>query len=94
MSTYLPRIRRYWQTYLPEQTASLPDPESFFVNLDKQVAAKVSELADEQMQNQPPTTSFEARQGRRMQAIRTAEEQVLPEMVFLPPEPGTEHLEM
>lgn len=93
-SRYEQLARTYWETYLPEQTASLPDPTSFFASLSEQVSDEVDSEAQSILDSMPKATDPSAKVGQRLQAIRDAEHRVLADLVFLTPEPGTEDLEM
>jgi hypothetical protein len=86
--------RRYWETYLPSRVAAIPPEqrETFFTEMGDQVASEIATQTPGLVQDQDETDylSMVGAQGR---ARKQAEEMVLGESVYLPPEPGTEDLE-
>ena len=88
-SRHAETARRYWETYLPSATAELDDPTAYFEDLGRQV-----ELQIEAALLTPPTVDEEAtpreKEATFQATARAAEESALQDLVFLPPEPGTE----
>jgi hypothetical protein len=89
MSQYEQTARNYWETYLPSATAELDDPTTFFRELAQQVEDQIESAV-----LTPPTVDPEASAADREQAyaaaLRAARETALADLVYLPPEPGTE----
>jgi hypothetical protein len=92
--SYATLARRYWETYLPQQTATLADPDSFFLNLEQQVKDRIQGEVDDAEPTLPTSDDPLVKAGARRAAIRAAEADALNDLVYLPPEPGTEHLEL
>ncbi|WP_216893445.1 hypothetical protein [Nocardia alni] len=84
---------RYWQTYRPKALHQLGDPAAqtaYFHALDLNVSERIGTLTDELLAKLPLTQRATARNATRAQAT----EIVYAEKIWLPKEPGTEHLEM
>lgn len=95
MNQYGNQALDYWRAHRPDSYAGLADPLGFFRELGERVAAQVDELAQQLYARDPaPAGESEAdNQARRAALRRQAEEVVLAELVFLPPEqaqPGFE----
>lgn len=87
-ATYASRAKAYWQTYLPSQFATIEDPEQFFLSLGQQVMEQVVEAG--QSVRLPSTPDSRQLVAARQGAMLQAEEIAMADLVFLPPEPGTE----
>lgn len=89
MARFAETARRYWQTYLPSQYATIEDPETFFRDLSEQVedqiAAQLTTVPDV-----PAGASPQERVAIHEAQRRAAQEVALADLVFLRPEPGTE----
>jgi hypothetical protein len=84
---------QYWQTYRPKALKQLGDPAAqatYFYVLDLSVMEQIGTLTDELMGRLPLEQRATARSSMRAQAT----EIVYAERIWLPKEPGTEHLEM
>lgn len=79
-------IERHWRTFRPQATAGLSDPHQFFLDLGARAEQMVEELTTQLLDREPPETDFLARQQQLLRAQRQAEEIVLANEVFLPPE--------
>lgn len=90
---YAAIARTYWTTYLPTQVASMEDAEAHFRVLGEEVAEAVATTVEQIVSTQPKPEGAAAQVAARKAALREAREIVLAEMVYLPPEPGTAHLE-
>lgn len=75
----------------PGAYAAIEDPVRHFTALGEQIQAAVTAARDEILGNRRPHESLEEYRSRGHQAMRTAEETVLADLVWLPPEPeGTQ----
>jgi tetratricopeptide (TPR) repeat protein len=79
MNRYGAMAQRYWQQWLPEQYASMTDPDGFFSALGEEVARQIDELADELAGTDRLGDGYLAQVGRLMAARAQAEEVVLRE---------------
>lgn len=94
-SLYEARARRHWETFLPEATANLEDPEEHFRVLGVRVEGLVQDLAAQLAEREMPTSPTEDQKiETREWALRTAEEVVMADEVYLPPEKGAEDNEL
>jgi hypothetical protein len=97
MSAYATRARRYWETYRPKACSQIAESqrETFFADLGKQVEGMVEYLTEDNLRaSSRDTDNPERLRRKRGMAQLRAEEEALEELVFLPKEPGTEHLPM
>lgn len=95
MNRYGSLALRYAQTYLPSQVAQLSDPQQHYSDLGDEVAQEVDRLTEEMLPGVGDRTLSAPERIQETRAARKqAEEQVLAEMVLLPPEPGTESREL
>jgi hypothetical protein len=86
--------QRYWTTYLPARTATLPDQEAFFTGLGEEIEDMVLSLEDDLAGPDIPAEEYLAKVGRLRNARMRAEEMALAELIYSQtPEPNTEHLE-
>jgi hypothetical protein len=90
MNYYGEMAREHWARWLPGQFAEITDRDSFFSTLGSQAEARIDALADGLAGDDQPGEGYLAKAGRLGQARRQAEEIVLPEMILLEPEPGTD----
>jgi hypothetical protein len=88
MNRYGRQAQTHWAQWRPVELSQIPDQEAFFSTLGLEVAAKVDQLAAELAGNDPAGEDYLAKLGRLRMAKFTAEEQILRELVLLPPEPG------
>ncbi len=70
----------------PRALASMTDPIQFFTQLGEEVAVQITQLRDELLGRSRAGESLEDYRRRSYQARQQAEEVVLEEMVWLPPE--------
>jgi len=89
MNYYGEMARQHWARWLPQQYATIEEPDSFFSDLGNHASDRIAELAGQFASENLPNESYLDRVGRLGQARRQAEEIVLPEMILLAPEPGT-----
>lgn len=93
-SRYAKVAENYWRTYLPSQVATMENPTEFFQSLGTQVQDAIDYEQTEHQQaatsRLPENATYEQRVAALTGAAKAAEEQALTELVFLPPEPGTE----
>lgn len=87
---YAKTARAYWETYRPTETAAMSDPDGFFRSLGQQVKEQVSGTADQMPSSLPANPTSQDLVAARQGAMRAAEEIAMVDLVFLPPEPGTE----
>lgn len=85
---YATIAERHWRTFRPAATAKMKNPEAFFRALAARVEQRVNDLTDELLAKQETETDYLARVEQIDAANRQAEEIVLDQEVFLPPEPG------
>jgi hypothetical protein len=90
MNQYAAMAERHWRRWLPSRVAAMDDPSSFFSDLGEEVAEQIEELTADLAGDDPPGETYMEKVGRLNMARLRAEENVLPEMVLLPPEPGLE----
>ena len=90
MNHYGATAQRHWERWLPERYAAIQDPGSFFSNLGEEVARQIADLALDLAGDDPPGEDYLVKVGRLNMARLQAEEIVLREQVFLPPEPGAD----
>lgn len=84
---YARMAQTHWQTYLPEATAKLPDPEKFFQDLGRRVEGLVQARAEALIAAADPRPTTEQEKiDQGLMAYRTAEEEVLADEVFRAPE--------
>ncbi len=81
MNRYGAMAQRHWQQWLPEQYASMTNPDGLFSALGEEVARQVDELAGDDR----PGEGYLAQAGRLMAARAQAAELVLRECVLLAP---------
>lgn len=97
MSRHATTARRYWETYRPKAYSQIAESqrETFFADLGKQVLDMVEYLTEDNLRaSSRETDSPDLLRRKRAMAQMRAEEEALEELVFLPKEPGTEHLPM
>jgi hypothetical protein len=88
MNRYGRQAQQHWASWRPYELSQIPDQEMFFSGLGLEVEVKIDHLAATLAGDDPSGESYLAKVGRLRMARFTAEEQVLREMVLLPPEPG------
>ena len=74
----------------PQAYAAISDPTTHFTEIGEEVQAAVTQLRDRLLGPPPPNESPYHYQRRGFQALRTAEEVVLADQVWLEPEPEPE----
>lgn len=88
MNRYGAMARSHWERWLPQQYATIKDPDSFFSTLGQETARQIDELTAELASDDQPGEGYLAKAGRLTTARSQAEEIILPQQVLLPPEPG------
>ena len=76
--------------HLPRAFSAIADPIRHFADLGEEVQAAVTSARDKILGRQRTDETIAEFRDRSHQAMRTAEEIVLTELVWLPPEPTTE----
>ena len=89
MNRYGLMAQRHWAQWLPQRYATISEPDSYFSTLGQEAAQQIEDLAAELTGSNPPGEDYLARAGRLKAARLQAEEIVLPELILLPPEPGS-----
>lgn len=86
----------YWRTYLPSRYASIPpgQREEFFRDLSSQVREQVASAVNAARPEAglPADATYLEMRAAHQQVRDSAREIALADLVFLPPEPGTEDL--
>ena len=92
MNEYGAMAQRHWQRWLPGRYASIEDPDAYFTELGERAAQEIASLWAEMTarEGNPAGEEYVARVGRLNMMRKQAEEQVLHELVLLPPEPAAE----
>jgi hypothetical protein len=90
---YARMAEQHWRQFLPSQVAQMTDPDSFFLELGAEAADQIDNLTFDLAGDSPPGETYMQRLGRLNMARVRAEEAVLPELILLPAEPGTEEEE-
>ncbi len=93
MNNYGQWAMKHWVTWLPTRYATIEDPQTFFSNLGEQVANQIADLADQLAGPDPSDEDYMGKVGRLNMARLQAQEVVLSQEVYLPPEPGTEEID-
>ncbi|MEO3753589.1 hypothetical protein [Streptomyces sp. B6B3] len=88
MNRYGVAARAHWQRWLPTRYAALPDPTAYFTVLGEEVEQRVGDLWDDLVDadEAPADETHEQRVGRLGLLKVWAENEVLKELVWLPPE--------
>lgn len=89
MNRYGQMAYNHTRRHRPTVFASLSDPAAHFSRLGEEIAARISCLRDELLGKPRPGENPEDYRQRSYQARRQAEELVLAETVWLPPEDKT-----
>ena len=90
MNEYGRMAQQHWQRWLPQRYSQIENPNSFFSTLGDQVSTRIADLTLDLAGQDPPGESFMDKLGQLNNAKQRAREMVLPEMVLLDPEPGTD----
>lgn len=95
MNPYGKRAQAFWETYRPQATAALPDPEAFFTAIGEEVAAQIEEDALDFQEKGTPGQGVHDVLGSLNTARYRAREKAMQELVYdREKEPGTEDLDM
>ncbi len=86
MNSYGAKALSHWRRYLPGQLAQIPDPEAFFTLLGETAETEIGQIADALAQTAPPGEGYLEELARLETARKTAEMQVVREMVLVDPE--------
>ena len=87
MRPYAQIVERHWRTFRPTAVAEMEDPQAFFQATGARVETQVREMTEDLLAKWPPEKGLLERQAQIGQAQRQAEEVVMANEVFLPPEP-------
>jgi len=82
----------HWAEWLPTRFNQIENPETFFTGLGLEVAREIEAIMD--ATTIPPEVPIDKVSGRWATAKRNAENQILSELVFLPPEEGLDEVEI
>ena len=93
MNRYGTRAKAHWRIWRPNELSQLANPEEFFSTLGLEVEGHIDRRAAEMAGDDPCGEGYWEKVGRLRMARFMAEEQILREMVLLPPEPGHPHAE-
>jgi hypothetical protein len=91
---YAQQAQKHWATYLPSQYVKIPETgrETFFLAIGQDVVEAVELATEENLsRTRRPSDSPQTLARKEAMATARAEEEILQELVFLPPEPGTEN---
>lgn len=93
-SHYATLAQRYWTTYLPSQVEQMEDPAAHFEWLGKQVMEQIEaalpDAEEAAVEALPPDAPYQMHVAARDNARRAVTELALKDLIYLPPEPGTE----
>jgi hypothetical protein len=89
MNRYGAMARAHWARWLPQQYATISDPDSFFSTLGQETQQQIDDLATELASDDQPGEDYLAKAGRLTAARSQAEEIILPQQILLAPEPET-----
>lgn len=90
MNQYGRLALNHWKKWRPSAFSTIPDPEGFFSTLGQQVTAQVADLQDQIAGPDQAGEDYLEKVGRLRMAKLQAQELVLAELVYLPPDPGIE----
>lgn len=90
MNRYGQLAQEHWLRWLPTRYAAIPNPEDFFSTLGQEVQDQVADLSVQLEGPDLPGEGYLEKLGRLNMAKLQAEEQVLADLVYLPPEPEIE----
>ena len=86
LDRYAKAAEEHMKVYLPARYRQIDDPDSYFRELGDQIAAQVAELETQLAAQEPASTDYRTRVGQLSSARSRAEEIVLAQLVYLPPE--------
>jgi len=87
MNRYGQLAQEHWRRWLPTRYAEIPDPVDFFSTLGQEAEDQVFDLRDQLAGPDLPGEGYLEKVGRLNMAQLQAEEAVLADLVYLPPEP-------
>lgn len=86
MNRYGELAMSHWRRWRPQAFNALPNPDQFFTHLGEEVEQAIQET---ELPTYPQTGDYLRSVGQIHAARKSAEETVLADLVFLPPEPET-----
>ncbi len=86
MNHYGSQALHHWRRHLPDRLAQIPDPEAFFSQLGETAATQIDQIADSLAQTAPPGEGYTEELARLETARKTAEMQVIRELILVDPE--------
>ena len=86
MNTYAARVMSHYQQFLPDQYATIPDPEAYFSTLGEEIETQVSDLTARLAGPDQLGEGYLEKVGRLTAAKMQAEEIVRAEMLTPQPE--------
>jgi hypothetical protein len=90
MNQYGIQARDHWARWLSARYATIQDPDAFFTVLGTEAATRIGDLMMDLAGDDPPGEEYLVKMGRLNMARLRAEEIVLPELILLEPETGTD----
>ena len=86
LSHYANLAEQHMRTYLPARYHQIDDPDTYFTELGKEIAAQVHSLEIKLAATEPAETDYLVRAGQLKAARMQAEEIVFSDLVYLRPE--------
>ncbi len=84
MNTYAARVMSHYQQVLPDQYATIPDPEAYFSTLGQEIETQVNDLTTRLAGPDQLGDGYLEKVGRLNMAKLQAEETVLADYLVLP----------
>lgn len=84
MNTYAARVMSHYQQFLPDQYATIPDPEVYFSTLGEEIETQVNDLTTRLAGSDQLGEGYLEKVGRLNMAKLQAEETVLADYLVLP----------
>lgn len=88
MNRYGRQAQQHWAMWRPNELSQIEDPDAHFTELGETVQTQIEAVTTALAGDDPGGETDLAKQARLETAKFHAEEQVLRELVLLPPEPG------
>jgi len=86
MNNYGQLARTYWMQWLPAQYAAIEDTDRFFTVMGQQIRTEVDAMYEEMTAEIPATVPPSDIEGWKNMARKMAEEKILAEVAYWPPE--------
>lgn len=88
---YADMARNYAEAFLPSMVSTIEDPDAYWAKKGQEIRAAVESAEQETPALTSPDDTYAQRVAALKAARKRGEELVLADLVFLPPEPGTEN---